>query len=148
MEDLSPEDARFIYNDIKHRVKKLYDKRKEVASHFIPFVFFMIFVWFVWLSPAELIDRSGWGIIMGLVSAGWTAGLLVHIVQWLFEEFEERAVRRELERSGIGGYTRMLQEKAKRGERLVRLSDDGELEDVTFYDDEAGQSESRRTNSG
>ena len=71
-----------------------------------------------------------------MISAGGLIGFGVHSVNMLMFELRERALREELDRAGY--YTDRTR-KAKRDERLVRLGEDGELEDVyqQAYDAEA-----------
>lgn len=124
------DEIRSIYNDIRKRVKKRYDKRKEFFGHFISYLLVNSFLWTAFFAPNEFGSGLGGGV-GALVTVGWTVGLFVHMLDWLSEEMVERAVEREMERAG---FTSLYQyEKAKRDERLVRLSDDGELLD---YDDE------------
>ena len=60
------------------------------------------------------------------LSIAWLTGLGVHTINFAMTELRERALRAELDRAGY--YQRAG--KAKREERLVRLSDDGEIVDV------------------
>lgn len=148
MEYLDPEDARMIYEDIRQRVKKLYTVRREFYGHLVAYAFFMFFFWFVLVGPNEawravFEQRTAPAIIAALISAGWTMGILTHFTQYIFEELEQRALRRELEAAGFAGYAHVLREKAKNSGPALRLSDDGELEEVLLLD-EHDQAEAAR----
>lgn len=124
------DDIRTIYNDIRQRVKKRYDKRKEFFGHFVSFLLVNGFLWTV-LLPIQDFGDGFWGVFGAVVTVGWTVGLFVHMLDWVSEEMVDRAVEQEMERAGF--HSIYQYEKAKRDERLVRLSDDGELVD---YDEE------------
>ncbi len=118
-----------IYEDIINRVKKRYDRRKEYFSHAVAYLAAMGMMWFVWLDPSDFM--KGFGVLGAIITVPWTIGILIHSVQWLFDELQERAVNVQLARAGINtAYV-----KAKREERLVRLSDDGELIDFKIEDE-------------
>lgn len=120
------DDIRRVYEDIRKRIKKRYDKRKEFFGHFLSYLFVNAMIWLVLLEPSQFGDGV-WGIGGALVTVGWTIGIFFHAADWLSEELVEQAVEREMERAG---YRSVYQyEKAKRDERLVRLSDDGEIVD-------------------
>jgi hypothetical protein len=78
-------------------------------------------------------------VAAALGTIGWTMGILIHLVQFAFDEWGERAVDAELERVGLVAYQRR---KAKRAaadedERLMRLGEDGELVEIEdHYDHE------------
>jgi hypothetical protein len=137
VDDYSVEELRHIYDDIRVRVNSRYASRANFAGHLVAFlataaitvtfaVLGIVPGFFTWLAPFFL--------------AAWFIGISIHAVNWLLTELRERAIQKELERAGIGYYTRMLYErgmleKQKRdGERLVRLTDDGEI--VDLYEDE------------
>ena len=125
-----------IYEDIIKRVKKRFDRRKEYFSHAVAYLAAMGMMWFVWLEPSDFM--KGFGILGAIITVPWTIGILVHSVQWLFDELQERAIDRQLTHAGIDtAYV-----KAKREERLVQLSDDGEL--IDFETDSTMSAESER----
>jgi hypothetical protein len=135
MDDLSPEEIEAIYNDIRRRVEQRYNKRGEFFTHLGAYLAFVFLVWFVWLGPTQF-GNGVWGIIMALGTIGWSIGMLAHGIQWLFFELQERALQRELDGAGLAGVYQRVRAKPKREERLVRLSDDGELEEIILEDDE------------
>lgn len=129
------EDVRWrIYEDTKRRIKKRYNQRAEVISHAIAFAISIPALWFVLLGTSWF-SGDTWESIAALGSIGWLIGLSIHLSQHMIYEMRERAINRELDRLGMFDAT----EKAKRDsappERLVRLSDDGEIIDLYNEDD-------------
>jgi len=118
-----PNDA--IYQEIKQRVDRLFEARTQFLGHAVAFMVAMVAVWFY------LIPQAGWNrSFFFVVSIGWLMGFSVHIINMVMFELRERALRDELDRAG---YYAARTGKSKRDERLVRLSEDGELEDVYPY---------------
>lgn len=136
------EHARAIYDDITRRIESLYKERAEFFGHLAFFLVGMFFIWFVWLDYNEIGIRGAANFV-ATISVVWFLGLITHFVQWVFSEYKERAVQRELERVGLTRYyefgTDQLTDKVKNEDvRLVRLSEDGELiglDDEPGYDD-------------
>jgi hypothetical protein len=138
MDEYSPDELRMIYEDIRARVNARYVSRTMFAGHLVAFlVTTMIIVLFA---------RSG--MLLGLPDnlinygiAAWFIGICIHTVNWLLTEMRERAIQKELERFGLRSYERYFLEKQKRDnnqqERLVRLTNDGEI--VDYYDDDLMQ---------
>ena len=118
-----------IYQEIKERVDRLYEARTQYLGHAIAFIVAMVAVW-LYLLPEYDWSESFFFVI----SAGWLMGFGVHSVNILMFELRERALREELDRAG---YYADRTHKTKRDERLVRLGEDGELEDVYQQADEA-----------
>jgi hypothetical protein len=143
MDDLSPEEIEAIYKDIKRRVEQRYNKRGEFFTHLGAYLAFVFLVWFVWLGPTQF-GHGVLGIVMALGTIGWSIGMLAHGIQWLFFELQERALQRELDRAGLAGVYQRVRTKPKRDERLVRLSDDGELEEITLDDEGSPRRSSSR----
>lgn len=119
-----------IYKAITKRVKKRFDRRKEFFSHLVGYSVTMAFIWGAWLNLSQFGEGIS-GIAAALVTVGWTIGIFIHGTQWYFSELEDRALERELERAGL------YSGKLKNDERLVRLSDDGELLDLFDEEDTA-----------
>lgn len=132
--EYSAEETYEIYEDIKKRINDRFEVRTQLAGNLAGFVGASVVLLFLdngSVLPSWLDSLLPY--IMGL----WLIGLFVHFANWLLSELRERALRNEIERSGIGLYQRRLAEKRKReaeesGERLVRLTDDGEI--VDFHD--------------
>jgi hypothetical protein len=145
MTDYTPDEILAIYEDVKKRVYERYEMRTSFAGNLAGFAG-TVFVTYVFaqmnILPGFLHNILPW--IMGF----WLIGLSVHSVNWLLYELRERAVRREIDRIGLGWYDRRLMAKRKRmsdepEERLVRLSDDGEI--IDLYHDEYADYETRRS---
>lgn len=115
-------DAIYIYKDIRRRIRQRYNQRKEFAMHFVGW-----FVLCVIIGPVYGAYNAGWVLVIAVL---WTVAMLVHGVETLFNEWSERAIDRQLERSGLSA----IMEKAKRDEeppmRLVTLTEDGELNEL------------------
>lgn len=144
MNDLTPEEFQQLYGEIARRVENRYGRRAEILTHVIVYLFAMAVFWLLlydssWFSAGGALDT----IAMAL-SVLWTMGLMIHFIQWVFNELRDRAIQRELERAGLVTGYRQLMQKAKRDERLVRLSDDGELVDIDSDDDFIDDEEARR----
>lgn len=123
-----------IFKAMERRIKERFSRRVEFLSHFIAFVLIMPAIWVViktWMPALAF-----WDIALIAITAGWTVGLLIHFVQVVAKELEDRAVASEMERLGLLQY-----EKFKRDgtvpERLVRLTDDGEIVELEYEDQEA-----------
>jgi uncharacterized membrane protein (DUF106 family) len=141
---------------IKKRVKKRVDDRKDFYIHAGVYVIVNIVVWVVWLILMlfpGIIDSIGSSIdvdfanllrlpIPVLLSAAWMIGLLIHGLvtfvdtsKWL-DNMQEREMQKEMERERL----RLgLKEKPK---RTVRLGDDGEL--IADEEPEASTSQQNR----
>ncbi|MBC7870798.1 MAG: hypothetical protein H7Y09_08155 [Chitinophagaceae bacterium] len=140
MSDMPPEDARALYDEIRKHIEDRFEMRTQFFGNFASFLFAMFMLWFIFLEPTSASFRNnGLG---ALISVGWAIGIMVHFVNWIFGEMRENAISREMERAGLRAIPRPSSEKAKRAERLVRLSEDGELEE--FDAEEMGSQKSSR----
>ncbi len=104
-----------LYKEIRKQVQERYEARGQFLGHAVTFALVVNFVY------PTIFGRQFPSLLLGL----WTLGLSIHAVNWLLYELRERAVQREFDRvlEQRGG-------KAKLDQRLVRLSNDGELLDV------------------
>lgn len=130
-------DLNAIYQDVKERVEKRFQWRAELGGHIIGYIGFL-FVGTLFFSENSGIRSTEVYPIIALI---WLGGLMIHVMNVMMFELRERALQRELENAGI--YPGMIQrEKAKHNtqfggnERLVRLTEDGELVDVNQYENE------------
>jgi hypothetical protein len=114
-----------IYKDIKKRVKQRYDMRKEFFSHLAAYLIFLVMTYIVFGPQTGIWDG------INLLTAAWTIGIVVHAVIAYFEERTEVAIDREMMRMGIYNTE---EEKPKRDDVTMRLSDDGELVEAPFAD--------------
>lgn len=115
------------YDEIRRRVEKRYKKRQELYIHIASYVVTNLFLWFFFHDSWVLWVTFGWGI-----------GVVSNIIEYYSKygggaERKEAAIQREIERER----ERLGYEKPKNDERDVRmrLTDDGELEEVPDYDD-------------
>ena len=106
------------YNRIIKRVEKRFEVRTQFVGHLVGFIALLI------AGLLILPNIQFWYLIYG----AWFAGLMVHATNTLFFELRERAIDQQLALAGL-----IDPGKLKRGTdqaRLVRLSEDGELEEV------------------
>lgn len=128
--------------EIRQRITKRYENRTQFYGHLIGFIAVNGFLWGV-LQP------SGFGSTLSiLITGGWTLGILIHFVNFLFTESRENAIEKAIERErqwrGERGDVVVVPEaemKRKR-ERLSDLADDGEL--IEIVEDEEEQRYKRR----
>lgn len=124
------------YDEIRRRVEKRYKKRQELYIHIASYVVTNLFLWFFFHDSWVLWVTFGWGI-----------GVISNVIEYYSKygggaERKEAAIQREIEREMAlrNGY-----EKPKNDERDVpmRLTDDGELEEVPDYDDSVSEHSKR-----
>lgn len=113
------------YDEIRRRVEKRYKKKQELIIHIVSYVLTNIAFWIFF-------DGASW---VAWVTFGWGIGVVANIFEYYNKygggverrEAEiEREIEREKERLG-------LYEKPK-NDVQVRLSDDGELEEIVEDD--------------
>lgn len=115
------------YREIRKRVERLYDARKDIFIHTAVFVIINLLMWAVWaFTDLKIHFPMVWPL---LVSGGWGAGYIAHLIDYLMKEAKEKAVQREIERERAWR-AGTLDEKPKRDQR-ARLTEDGELEIIT-----------------
>ncbi len=120
------------YKEIRKRVERLYNARKDIFIHTAVFVIINVMMWFAWaFTDLKIHFSMMWPL---LVSGGWGAGYIGHLIDYLMKEASEKAVQREIERERAWR-AGTLDEKPKR-EEFARLSADGELEIVRYDDDD------------
>lgn len=117
------------YDVIRKRIEKRYKKRQDLLVHIASYVITNLMLWFFFHDTWVLWVTFGWGI-----------GVVSNIIEYYNkygggaqrrEDEIQREVDREMARRGV-------YEKPKNDSRL-RLTDDGELEEV--IDDEDLRSE-------
>jgi hypothetical protein len=129
------------YDGIRKRVEKRVKARQEWVSHLTAYIIVNISVWGIWWLTGG--DYFPWP---AFVTLGWGIGIGIHTATYLteasMERTKEEAIDREIRREkmrvyGDPDFDDSLMEKPKRRakekERVMRLTDDGELE----YDDDA-----------
>lgn len=134
MSELSPEERHTIYQDVRQRVHQRFERRKEFFSHMVAYIVTMVGFWLFW-HPVAFGD-GGWGVAAALATIGWTMGILIHLVQFSFDELGERAIDAELERVGLIAYQKgKIKRAGDDDERFMRLGEDGELVEMADHDE-------------
>ncbi len=127
------------YHGTYQKVYKRFDTRSDFATHLAAFVPLNVLAWLLWIGGVT-IGLGGWPLIFtGL----WGLGLAIHGIQ-VFYTASEGLLRREIERE-MAQYSDDVKLKRKRKnveERVVSLSDDGELVEMEL--DESERQERRR----
>lgn len=126
------------YREIRKRVERLYNARKDIIIHTAVFVIINVVMWFAWrFTDFGQSFSVVWPL---LVTGGWGAGYIAHLIDYLMKEASEKAVQREIERERAWR-AGTLDEKPKRDH--ARLTEDGELEIIQDEDDYAPRRRSR-----
>lgn len=113
-----------LLTELRKSIQRRYDSRAEFFGNLVAFVILVGGVW----TLGRPDPVSGWHTVAIVITLGWAAGLGVHFVNFLTTEGREKAIQTALVRYGAETADGMP-------ERLVRLSEDGELVEVG-YDDE------------
>ena len=140
------------YEQIRARVTKRVNQRKEVMIHVGVYIIVNTLIWAVWLilrtgmfdftlgsqfdSVIQMMQQFP---VAPVVTFGWLIGLLIHayvvyLESNVIDKMADREMQIEIERERTRLYG---QEKPKRD---IRLTDDGELEEV----DEIAEERQRR----
>ncbi|MBX3084183.1 MAG: 2TM domain-containing protein [Anaerolineae bacterium] len=143
------------YEQIRARVTKRVNQRKEVLIHVGVYIIVNVLIWAVWLllradwftfslgSDFDSVVRTMRDFpVAPMVTFGWLIGLLIHayvvyLESNVIDKMADREMKIEIERERERLYG---QEKPK---REMRLTDDGELEEV----DEVSEERRRRARS-
>ena len=80
------------YEEIRKRITNRYNNRAEFFSHLVAFLVANGLIW-------GLFDPSGtWFTVAGIFTGLWGMGLVIHFIQYVMKEAQERAIEREIER--------------------------------------------------
>lgn len=121
-------------NEIRNRVRQRYDKRAEYFGNLIAFIVFTLAVWFI-IMPTLSADNGFFRFLFTVINIGWAIGVAVSSVQHLMYELGERATQYEIEREREYFYmTRKAKNSPSETQRLMTLSDDGEI--IDYEEDE------------
>lgn len=115
------------YESIRQRVGARYKRRKKLLSDILITLTITAIMWVAWIST-DPVRRMGAPVLL-LLNGVILLVLIRTFAGFVLSEMEERAVLREIERERE--WQLSLYEKAKNDERLVRLSHDGELVEMT-----------------
>ena len=113
------------YDEIRRRVEKRYKKRQELLIHIASYVVANVMLWFFFHDSWVLWVTFGWGI-----------GVVSNIIDYYTKygpgaQRKEDEIRREVDREIA---RRAIYEKPK-NDTHMRLTDDGELEEVPEAED-------------
>ncbi len=118
------------YEEIRKRITNRYNNRAEFFSHFVAFMVANGLVWGV-LKP-----EFGWFTFAAVVMGLWFMGLVIHFIQYLMKEAQERAIEREIERERAWRRStgEMQEGEIKRKRDRLTLNHDGELMEIVEDD--------------
>jgi serine/threonine protein kinase len=133
-EQITPEEK------IRRKIKKREEERKGFIIHLVIFVMLNVMFWMMWLP--NIGDAFPWPVF---ITFGWGAGMFSHWMDYSSKygrgaERREREIEIEVEREMQRQYEAGYMEKSKR-DRRMRLTEDGELEEV--WDEESVQKRKR-----
>lgn len=142
----------FAEDDIRRKVEKKYEERGELIQHSLAYVTVNIIVWIIWLYAGA---GFPWPLF---VTGGWGIGMLSHLVDYYSkhgggarrrEEAIEAEVARRIELARAQESLRHLRDNEDGNfdgadvytldnyqPRGMRLSDDGELLDPEYDEDD------------
>ena len=125
------------YAEIRKRITNRYNNRAEFFSHLVAYIVVNGLAWFL-LQP-----EGTWFTIAAFISGLWGMGLVIHFIQYLMKEAQERAIEREIqrEREWRRGSGEMQEGEIKRKRDRLTLNHDGELMEIV--EDEAPVSRRR-----
>ncbi|MEP6984632.1 MAG: 2TM domain-containing protein [Chloroflexota bacterium] len=119
------------YAEIRKRITNRYNNRAEFFSHLVAF---LVVNGLIWL----LLDPQGtWFTVAGVFSGLWGMGLVIHFIQYLMKEAQERAIEKEIERERAWrrNIPEMAEGEIKRKRDRLTLNHDGELMEIVEEDD-------------
>ncbi len=114
------------YEEIRSRITRRYNNRTEFFSHLVAFTIINGIVWGI-LRPSDLFFTIA-AIVMGL----WGTGFVIHAVQFLMKEAQEKAIEKEIEREREWrrSYDTLPDAEIKHKRDRLTLNHDGELMDI------------------
>src|SRR5436190_19044659 len=114
------------YDEIRKRITNRYNNRSEFFSHLVAFVVANGILWLV-LQPG-----GTWYTIAGIFTGLWFMGIVIHFIQYLMKEAQERAIDREIqrEREWRRGSSEIPEGEIKRKRDRLTLNYDGELMEI------------------
>jgi hypothetical protein len=118
------------YEEIRKRITNRYNNRAEFFSHLVAFVVANAVIW-------GLLDPQGtWFTVVGIFSGLWFMGLVIHFIQYMMKEAQERAIEKEIERERAWrrGSVELQEGEIKRKRDRLTLNHDGELMEIVEDD--------------
>ena len=118
------------YAEIRKRITNRYNNRAEFFSHLVAFLAANGILW------ALLHPVGTWFTIAGIFTGLWGMGLVIHFIQYLMKEAQERAIEREIERERAWrrGNADLEEGEIKRKRDRLTLNHDGELMEIVEDD--------------
>ena len=119
------------YAEIRKRITNRYNNRAEFFSHLVAFLVVNGLIWLL-LDPHDT-----WFTVAGVFSGLWGMGLVIHFIQYLMKEAQERAIEKEIERERAWrrGSDALQEGEIKRKRDRLTLNHDGELMEIVEEDD-------------
>ena len=118
------------YAEIRKRITNRYNNRAEFYSHLVAYLIVNGIIWIL-LQP-----EGTWFTLMAIFSGLWGMGLVIHLIQYVMKEAQERAIEKEIERERA--WRRNMGEiqegEIKRKRDRLTLNHDGELMEIVEDD--------------
>jgi hypothetical protein len=130
MSDMGRDTMDQDYAEIRKRITNRYNNRSEFFSHLVAYLVANGLLWFL-LQP-----QGTWFTVAGIFSGLWGMGLVIHFIQYLMKEAQERAIEKEIqrEREWRRGSSEMQEGEIKRKRDRLTLNHDGELMEIVEDD--------------
>jgi hypothetical protein len=128
------------YRDVRRRVEKSVKKQKQLTNAYLfglnifLLVMFMLIAYGMVLSSSAAKDNEATMGAVTLLSIGWLVSIIFHGVslfldtKWGEQQFRDKATARELGRELL--QLGSDEEPLEKHKRMLRLGDDGEMEEV------------------
>ena len=118
------------YEEIRKRITNRYNNRAEFFSHLVAYLVVNGVLW-MFLQPS-----GTWFTIAGIFSGLWGMGVVIHFIQYVMKEAQERAIEREIERERAWrrGSGELQDGEMKRKRDRLTLNHDGELMEIVEDD--------------
>lgn len=128
------------YQEIRRRIEKRYDNRSGFYIHLAVFLIVNLGIWIAWLFTDPLARMNP--VLPLLVTLGWGAGFIAHMIDFIMAEARENAIEKAIERER--GWLMEDADARKRKRGAARLSSDGEILDIIEDDWEDDSARQRR----
>ncbi len=125
--------SRADYNEMRGRLMKPYNKRKEFLIHLSVYAMINVLIWYLVGFPVALLASGGWGL-----------GLVAHGVDTFVAHGRSGALEREVERERERLENALQKEKRKRAVDRLQLTSDGELLELIEEEPETASKVKRR----
>ena len=118
------------YAEIRKRITNRYNNRAEFYSHLVAYLIVNGIIWIL-LQP-----EGTWFTLAAIFSGLWGMGLVIHLIQYVMKEAQERAIEKEIERERAWRRNTgdMQEGEIKRKRDRLTLNHDGELMEIVEDD--------------